>query len=1021
MQKYFTTLIIFFSFALISFAQSSGIRLPRFSVSPYFNEQVLTFSYSPEVTIQINAPAANAFYADKPTEVIFYPLPNGNTIEETVGKILKPGDDWHFDIQHIGAQTRFLREHDKTKNIVTVYLETAQLSWPSWRSKYQDNAQLINAIVDSVKNIFDNYNPFIVLSGHSGGGGFVFSYLNSVFSIPSEVKRINFLDSDYDYNNSYGSKIRDWLNASSDHYLCVLAYNDSIALYNGKPFVSPTGGTWYRSKMMQKYLSNYFTFTSEEDSSFIRYTALNGRIKFFLKKNPTRAILHTVQVELNGFIEGILSGTSLEGKDYLYYGSRAYAKWIQNDVPLPQPLKIPPRPANAITGSQFMKEVTNMTFAERENQIYNEVSKGNIPNFLRNLIMVKDTVKDALGVTHMIYYEVMPDYLAIGSNSNYCRIPTGPITAQQLGVLFGANLPTRQLVNNIYKNATLKLEPITYPWSQASVTIPKFQEHSYAIDSEIVAAGGIKGELTGGDKKDVVLSNKIIDPTRPNHVCIYGWHRLNGVPIQPLTNIHIDTYDDYSHGIRFINNQVLVDSVIMTVPQILKDPVLYKILSDEYGPMVHPSYIMDSKIPNTPESFGVVCPGSNQLRIIVSKDSLARQYYVYLSNDGINFGDPLILSPDNLTINNLKNDSIYYVKIKAVNTAGESSASVVLAAIPVNISNVKILIINGYKGVSGNNSINFIIQNGNALLANGYNFESATSQAVADGLFPLSSYGMVDYILGDESTADETISSAGQAIVKDYLDGGGNVFLSGSNVAWALDFIGRTSDKNFIKNFLKMKFVADAPNGKEGVYYEAEPVVNSIAKGIPQFFFDNGTHGTINVISPDIVSPVNGGMSFMKFSGIDTSSGVCGIYFSGIFPNGSKPGKVVSLTFPFETIYPKSIRTQLMGQVLNFISPVAKVKNENEKQIPSKFTLYQNYPNPFNPSTVIKYYLPEDGLVLLNIYDELGRLVKALVNKYESKGTYKVNFNGMNYASGIYYYRLRTENFISTKKMILIK
>ena len=576
---------------------SKGKRLPAFSNSYYFDEQVLTFKFNPDVRIQINAPSVSSFDVNKSTEIIFFALPNGNTIEQTVGKVLKSGDDWHYDIQHIGAQTRFIRQHDTSCNIVTVYLETSQLSWPSWRSKYSNNAALVKNIVDSVKSIFKNYNPFIVLSGHSGGGGFTFSYMNGVSEIPNEVKRISFLDSDYNYDDSYGAKILNWLNSSSDHFLSVIAYNDSVALYNGKPIVSPTGGTWYRSKMMQKYLSNYFAFTSEENSNFIKYTALNGRVKIILKQNPTRAILHTVQVELNGFIQGIFSGTSLEEKEYVYYGSRAYSSLIQSELPLLKSLTIPPRPSNAISGSAFMKKVWNMNFDQREAEIYNEVSKGNIPDFLRNLIQIKSTFQDASGKSHTVYYQTMPDYLAIGSNDDYCRIPTGPITAQKLANLFGACLTTSKLTDNIYVNATCKIAPVTYPWSDTSTMVIRFVQHNQAIDSERVAANGTLGELIGGLKKDVVISNKIVD--KPNNVVIYGWHKLDGTPIQPLYNGHINSYLDYSHGIRFINNEVLVDSVIMTIQQILKDPLLYKILSNENAPMTQPSYIKPTEIDNS--------------------------------------------------------------------------------------------------------------------------------------------------------------------------------------------------------------------------------------------------------------------------------------------------------------------------------------------------------------------------------------------------------------------------------------
>ncbi len=997
-------------------------RLPKFSASPFFNEQVLTFNFFPEVRIQINAPSIGMFDPSKPTELIFYALPNGNTIEQTVGRKLKTGDNWHFDIQNIGAQTRFLRAHDHDNNIITVYLETSQLSWPAWRRKYTNNAELVKSIVDSVKNIFKDYNPFIVLSGHSGGGGFTFSYMNSVSSIPNDVKRISFLDSDYDYDNTYGSKILNWINASSDHYLSVIAYNDSVALYNGQPIVSPTGGTWYRSKMMEKYLSNYFTFTSQEDSVFIKYSALNGRIKFILKQNPNRAILHTVQVELNGFIQGIFSGTVNEEKGYVYYGSRAYSQWIQSDIPLPKPLNIPPRSDNAITGSQFMKNVENLSFQVREDSIYNEISNGNIPDFLRNLIMVGDTVKDAAGVSHIIYYEVMPDYLAIGSDENYCRVPIGPITAQKLALLFGANLPTSKLVDNIHKNSTLRLFPVTYPWSDTSSMVIRFVQHSHAIDSERIASKGILGELTDGVQKDVVLSNLITDPARPNHVVIYGWYYPQGDSmIQPLTNIHNNSYVDYSQGIRLINNEVLVDSVIMTVPQILKDPILYKILSKENGPMTQPSYLKDSSIPTQPKSFGIKRMGSNELQLIIKPDTTAKQYYVYLSSDGVNFGSPLILSPADLTIKNLKTDSLYFIKLKAVNSAGESPESEVLAGIPTTSSNLNTLIVNGFDRASAGNTYNFIRQHGNAFYTNGVFFESATNDAVIDGLFSLENYKIVDYILGDESTADETFSNAEQTIVRTYLDDGGNLFVSGSEIAWDLDYKGMNSDKNFIWKFLKMKYIADAPGGQAGVYYSAEPIDNSFAEGIPQFFFDNGTHGTINVKWPDLVKAVNGGKTFMKFTNVDTSSGVCGVYYGGLFPNGSKAGKVVSLTFPFETIYPSSIRSELMGKILIFFDKTTNVANSLQNEIPKTFKLFQNYPNPFNPSTTIKFTIPRSSYVTLRIYSILGQEIATLVNRQEKRGEYNIKYNPQNLASGVYIYTLNAGNFLQSKKLVLLK
>lgn len=220
----------------------TGVKLPGFVTSPYFNEQICMFNYDPEIRVFINAPAVDSFDPSKRTEIALFALPNGNTIEQTIGKKLNTGDDWHYDIQHIGAQTRFLRNQSSGTNFVTVYLETTQKSWPSWRAKYPNNPELINNLVTYLKNIFAAYDPFIVLTGHSGGGSFTFGMMNNATEIPNSIERISFLDSDYNYDDSYGLKLLNWINASPKHFLSVIAYNDSVALYNGQPVVSATGG-----------------------------------------------------------------------------------------------------------------------------------------------------------------------------------------------------------------------------------------------------------------------------------------------------------------------------------------------------------------------------------------------------------------------------------------------------------------------------------------------------------------------------------------------------------------------------------------------------------------------------------------------------------------------------------------------------------------------------------------------------------------------------------------------------------
>ena len=100
-----------------------------------------------------------------------------------------------------------------------------------------------------------------------------------------------------------------------------------------------------------------------------------------------------------------------------------------------------------------------------------------------------------------------------------------------------------------------------------------------------------------------------------------------------------------------------------------------------------------------------------------------------------------------------------------------------------------------------------------------------------------------------------------------------------------------------------------------------------------------------------------------------------------------------------------------------YINPI----NEPSTSLPDMFSLFQNYPNPFNPVTKIKFALPENAFARLIIYDVLGREVETLVNEQLAHGIYEVNWDATNYPSGLYYYKLITDEYVETKKMMLIK
>ena len=318
-------LILYTSFEVIATAQS----IASFQPTGQFNEQEFFLEdFATDVTVSINSPGY--FNKKGVTYLILFALPNGNSIEWTKGKKLKEGDDWHFDIQHIAAQTRYIRQTDKKNNYIIAYLMAKQKSWPAWKRTTADSKTIIKNIVTRIAFMFGDHQPKIILNGHSGGGSFIFGYLDAVEKIPANVERIAFLDSDYGYEDSlHTNKISNWLKEDKKNKLLTLAYNDSLVIFNGKPLVSPTGGTWYRSRLMQRKLAESFSFKTSADTSLIWHEALKGRIQIVLKENPNGLIYHAVQVEKNGFILSIFSGTKFDSRKlFTYFGERVYSQFI---------------------------------------------------------------------------------------------------------------------------------------------------------------------------------------------------------------------------------------------------------------------------------------------------------------------------------------------------------------------------------------------------------------------------------------------------------------------------------------------------------------------------------------------------------------------------------------------------------------------------------------------------------------------------------------------------------------------
>jgi len=684
-----------------------------------------------------------------------------------------------------------------------------------------------------------------------------------------------------------------------------------------------------------------------------------------------------------------------------------------------QTLPLPARSADAPGGQAFIQQIKSLERDARETQIYLQIMAGNVPDFLRELVPVTVNVTIS-GSSHTATYYVTPDYLAVGSNEDYFLTPMTPLLGQKLADSLGCTLPTKKMVDAIYATATVKLPPQPISPSDTMITVPVFAAHNDSVWSlrQPILDDYPLGELVGGTKKDVIISNKIyydLKSTVPHPVVIYGWHYLSGTPIQPVYNGHEQTYVDYSHGIRLVQNAITVDGQASTVQEILRSATLNSLLSNE-GQISVPRYGALVLVAPTPKSFGVI-PVDNQSICLKLNTSDNTVYYAYPSSDGLTFPDSVLLSGAETTISGLPSDTICYIRLRAFEDYIPSEPSEVLAAVPSAESSA-VLIVNGFDRATSGNTNDFIRQHGQAFRQNGQVFASATNDALTDGLFTLTDYPIVDVILGEESTANETFSTAEQSLVKTYLQNGGQLFVSGAEIAWDLDYKGSAADKAFYKEFLKASYVYDNPGSTAGTYFGLEPVATQIFDGLDSFNFDNGNHGTYIVKWPDVITGVNGGINCLQYSGL--TSNYAAVSFSGLFPDGTAAGKLVNMGVPFETIYPDSVRTKMMTMILDFFAQTDRI-TPSAVEIPGEFNLAQNYPNPCNASTIIQFNLPNQQKASLSVFDLSGRLVAEPVDGYLAAGWHAIALDVSQLASGIYLYQLTTPQISQTRKMEILK
>ncbi len=261
--------------------------------------------------------------------LLVFATPNGNTAEQSLGCIAAEGIDWHFDIQHIGAQYRWLRDRSEDCDWILVIVQSSQLSWPAFRQSNPQADGQIRKIVESLQQEWQAAETY--LSCHSGGGSFLWGWMNAYETLPSTVQRLIFLDANYSYSDElhHGDKLLQWLKNDAKNRLFVLAYDDREITLDGKKVVGETGGTYRATERMVK---RFGLEEKGEEGTWLDFRTrsfFEERIQCLVHRNLQNAILHTRLVgEMNGLIAACCweEGMTIQS---LLNGPRCYSEKVQ--------------------------------------------------------------------------------------------------------------------------------------------------------------------------------------------------------------------------------------------------------------------------------------------------------------------------------------------------------------------------------------------------------------------------------------------------------------------------------------------------------------------------------------------------------------------------------------------------------------------------------------------------------------------------------------------------------------------
>jgi len=182
--------------------------------------------------------------------------------------------------------------------------------------------------------------------------------------------------------------------------------------------------------------------------------------------------------------------------------------------------RVPPRKTSALSGSEFALRISGVDGPDRERMIEEQLMAGNIPEFLKDLkpVRLKGRLENGESTTATIF--VTPDYLAVGSNQNFLLTPMNLKTALGIAALYGFILPTKKMVDAIFAQSDVHLAPEPMIAGPEMRSTRYYVTHDRKIKEQRRSLGATLASLVSGDKKDVVLSNRLL--RNPGKIAIYG-------------------------------------------------------------------------------------------------------------------------------------------------------------------------------------------------------------------------------------------------------------------------------------------------------------------------------------------------------------------------------------------------------------------------------------------------------------------------------------------------------------------